>query len=128
MSPIRASELLPRYTATRCGPAFRELVEGHAGLVYSAALRITGDSGLAEDVMQNVFAALAAKPGAVRDGKGLAAWLHRAASGRAVDAVRTESRRRQREQHATHMNASTSSETDPLWEAAAPVIDSALGT
>jgi RNA polymerase sigma factor (sigma-70 family) len=128
MDPIRASSLLQRYTATRCGASFRELVEGHAGLVYSAALRIAGDSGLAEDVMQTVFAALAANPGAVRDGKGLAAWLHRAASGRAVDAVRTESRRRQREQHATHMNASTSSEPDSLWDAAAPVIDSALSS
>ena len=73
MDPARASTLLERYTATRCGASFRELVEGHAALVYSAALRITGDSGLAEDVMQNVFAALAAKPDAVRDGKGLAA-------------------------------------------------------
>jgi RNA polymerase sigma factor (sigma-70 family) len=128
MDPARASTLLKRYTDSRCGKAFRELVEGHAGLVYSGALRITGDSGLAEDVMQTVFAALAAKPRAVRDGCALAGWLHRAASGRAVDVVRTESRRRQREQHATHMNESISSENGGLWDAAAPVIDSALGS
>jgi RNA polymerase sigma factor (sigma-70 family) len=128
MDPARASTLLRRYTDSRCSAAFRELVEGHAGLVYAAALRITGDSGLAEDVMQSVFAALAAKPQAVRDGCALAGWLHRAASGRAVDAVRTESRRRQREQDVTHMIDSTSSESGGLWDAAAPVIDSALGT
>jgi len=128
MDPARASTLLKRYAENRCGKSFRELVEGHAGLVYSAALRITGDSGLAEDVMQTVFAALAAKPQAVRDGCALAGWLHRAASGRAVDVVRTESRRRQREQHALHMNAANSSEPGSLWDAAAPVIDSALGS
>ncbi len=128
MDPARASTLLRRYAENRCGKSFRELVEGHAGLVFAAALRITGDSGLAEDVMQSVFAALAVKPQAVRDGCALAGWLHRAATGRAVDVVRTESRRRQREQHATHMNDCTSSCTDSLWDTAAPVIDSALGS
>src|SRR6188472_2397129 len=107
MDPVHASILLQRYTASRCGVSFRELVEGHAGLVYSTALRITGDTGLAEDVMQTVFSGLAAKPEAVRDGRTLAAWLHRAASGRAVDAVRTETRRRRREKDATQMNAPT---------------------
>lgn len=130
MDPIHASRLLQCYTASRCGASFRELVEGHAGLVYSTALRITGDTGLAEDVMQTVFVGLAAKPEVVRNGRTLAAWLHRVARGRAVDAVRVETRRRQREQDATQMNAATlpgPSESDSLWEAAAPVIDTALG-
>jgi RNA polymerase sigma factor (sigma-70 family) len=128
MDPARASRLLQLYATTRCAHSFREIVEGHAGLVYSTALRITSDEGLAEDVMQTVFAALAAKPAAVRDGRALAAWLHRVASGRALGVVRTESRRRLREQHATDMKAMDASESDDLWNEAAPVIDSALSS
>lgn len=129
MEPARASRLLQSYAATRCAGSFRELVEGHAGLVFSTALRITSDEGLAEDVMQAVFAALAAKPAAVRDGKALAAWLHRAASGKAMGVVRTESRRRRRERHAAQMDSEVVSESgDDLWNEAAPVIDSALSS
>ncbi len=129
MSPEEASHHLKAFTATRCERAFRKLTEGHAGLVYSAALRILdGDAALAQDVAQTVFAALAAKPQTVRDGKALAAWLHRAAVGCAVDAVRGESRRRKREQLAIHMTPPLDSDpgSTALWEQASPVIDAAM--
>ncbi|HEX2746871.1 MAG TPA: sigma-70 family RNA polymerase sigma factor [Verrucomicrobiales bacterium] len=129
MSPEEASHHLKVFTATRCERAFRKLTEGHAGLVYSAALRILdGDAALAQDVAQTVFAALAAKPHAVRDGKALAAWLHRAAVGCAVDAVRGENRRRKREQLAIHMTPPLDSDSGStaLWEQASPVIDAAM--
>jgi RNA polymerase sigma factor (sigma-70 family) len=129
MSPEEASHHLQNFTSTRCERAFRKLTEGHAGLVYSTALRVVdGDAATAQDVVQMVFTSLARRPQAVRDGKALAAWLHRVAVGCAVDAVRGESRRRKREQLSMHMTPSATSATEPddLWQQAAPVIDAAL--
>jgi RNA polymerase sigma factor (sigma-70 family) len=129
MSPDEASHHLRNFAATRCERAFRKLTEGHAGLVYSTALRIVdGDAATAQDVVQMVFTTLAGRPQAVRDGKALAAWLHRAAVGCAVDAVRGESRRRKREQLSIHMTppSSSGSESTDLWEQTSPFIDAAL--
>jgi DNA-directed RNA polymerase specialized sigma24 family protein len=128
MSPEEASRHLHTFAATRCERAFRKLTEGHAGLVYSTALRVVqGDAALAEDIVQIVFSALAAKPHSVRDGKALAAWLHRAAVRRAIDAMRVDSRRRKREQLSMHMTPPTPQLLSPasaplrwLWQIPAP--------
>jgi hypothetical protein len=60
--------LLRRFVATCDEGAFAELVRRRLDGVYSAALRrVGGDAQLAEDVAQQVFVALARKPGAVAD-------------------------------------------------------------
>ena len=48
-------ELLERYLAQGEETAFAELVRRHLPHVFGAALRRTGDRGLAEDVSQEVF-------------------------------------------------------------------------
>ena len=129
MSPEEASRHLQIFTATRSEESFRRLTEGHAALVYSTALRVVnGDAGLAEDVVQLVFSALAVKPQAVRDGRALAAWLHRAAVRRATDVVRTETRRRKREHLSMHMSEPAHSQTEAadLWDQASAMIDDAM--
>ncbi|MCI0540296.1 MAG: hypothetical protein L0Z50_34265, partial [Verrucomicrobiales bacterium] len=51
------SELLGLYARTASEEAFSELVRRHLDLVYSAALRqVNGDTPLAQDVAQAVFA------------------------------------------------------------------------
>jgi DNA-directed RNA polymerase specialized sigma24 family protein len=55
-------QLLQQYTRERSESAFGELVRRHIDLVYSVALRMAGgDSHLAQDVTQRVFADLARK-------------------------------------------------------------------
>jgi len=44
------AELLQEYANSRSEAAFRELVERHLPLVFSAAVRQVGDPSLAEDV------------------------------------------------------------------------------
>src|SRR5436853_314849 len=54
-------------------------------------------------------------------------WLYRTAQNIAAQTVRTEVRRRAREQKAAAMNESLSAESEPVWEDLAPHLDAALG-
>ena len=72
---------------------FRRLIETHQRMVFSMALRITGDYSTAEEVAQDVFLALH------RSGEGLTTedhirfWLRRVAVHRATDAIRRKAHR-----------------------------------
>ena len=104
ISPERSHELLRAYAATRCGTAFRELVAGWTGMVYATALRVSrGQETLAEDITQTVFSRLAAAPEKVKDARALGAWLHAAATGFTLAALRLEARRRRREETSQHL-------------------------
>lgn len=72
---------------------FRVLVEIHQSRVYSIALRILGDSGLAEEVAQDVFLALSRNLDSIQNDEHLLAWLRRVAVQRATDACRRRSSR-----------------------------------
>jgi RNA polymerase sigma factor (sigma-70 family) len=104
ISPERSHELLRAYAATRCGSTFRELVAGWTGMVYATALRVArGQEALAEDITQTVFSRLAAAPEKVKDARALGAWLHAAATGSTLAALRLEARRRRREEISQHL-------------------------
>ena len=120
------AELLRLYAEERSEQAFGELVKRYVDLVYSAAIRRVGnDTHLAEDVAQTVFTALARKARAIPSDVVLGGWLYRHACLVAAQTVRSESRRRVREDHAATMNA-LNADTDPLWEQLAPLLDEAL--
>lgn len=54
--------LLRRFAECRAQEAFAEIVRRHVDVVYSAALRrVSGDTHLAQDVVQSVFAGLACR-------------------------------------------------------------------
>jgi len=69
--------------------AMGALFDRYSSLVYSVALRVLGDTGAAEDVLQEVFMQLWRKPAVFDSARGsLAAWLAVIARNRAIDAIR----------------------------------------
>src|SRR3954464_4829562 len=97
-------ELLTRYAREREGAGFGELVRRHLDHVHSTALRLVGgDSHLAEDVAQAVFSDLARKASSLRHFRALSGWPHQSARFAAAKLVRSEQRRRQREQASISM-------------------------
>lgn len=106
--------------------AFAELVRRHVDLVYSTALRrVGGDAHLARDVVQLVFIDLALKAGSLPRGVVLGGWLHHHTCFRASTLVRSEQRRRAREEKAATMNALEKQSSD-TWTQLAPHLDEAL--
>lgn len=66
-----------------------DLYDRYSPLVYSVALRVLGDTGHAEDVLQEVFMQLWRSPDLFDSSRGhLGAWLAVTARNRAIDALR----------------------------------------
>jgi len=118
-------QLLRAYAEHRSEAAFAELVCRHVDFVYSTALRMVRDAHLAEDVTQGVFVALAQNARQLTNRAVLSGWLHRTTQNLAANAVRSDVRRRAREQEAAAMNELQ--EPDAVWEQIAPRLDAALG-
>lgn len=80
--------------------ALGALYDRYGALVYTIALRITGDRQTAEEVMQDVFQGIWQTAGSFQPGLGAAAsWLVGIARHRAIDATRSKRERaRTREQ------------------------------
>jgi RNA polymerase sigma-70 factor (ECF subfamily) len=71
--------------------AMGELYDLYSSLVYSVALRVLGDTGAAEDVLQEVFLQLWRRPEAFDSSRGsLPAWLSVIARNRAIDSLRRQ--------------------------------------
>lgn len=122
---MNASYLLAAYRDAGSEQAFADLIHHYANLVFSVAKRRLGESTLAEDVTQIVFTRLAKSPPRVGSDAELVAWLHRTTVHAAIDCWRSETRRRNREQHAVVMQP-TSNEDARVWEDLSPHLDKAL--
>ncbi len=83
-------ELLCAYVNARSQEAFCRLVERHAGMVYTSALRRVRREALAEDVAQAVFIVLARKAPSLVHVRTLGGWLLKVTRFAAIDAVRKE--------------------------------------
>jgi RNA polymerase sigma factor (sigma-70 family) len=122
-------ELLRRYAADHAEADFTELVRENIDFVYAVALRqLSGDTHLAEDVTQRVFIDLARKAGSLSQRPTLTGWLYCSTQFAAAAAVRTEQRRRAREQEAHAMNErEASGRTEADWAEVRPALDRAMG-
>src|SRR4051812_37311310 len=96
-------ELLERHIGDATDDAFAEIVKRYVNLVHSVARRRLGSHAQAEEATQLVFIRLAKSQGRFTTEAALIAWLHRTATNVATDLLRTELRRRKREQEAIQM-------------------------
>jgi RNA polymerase sigma factor (sigma-70 family) len=114
------SALLRQFVTAGDAGAFAEIVRRYTGLVYGTCLRVLTDTEQAADATQETFFQLMKKGGEIRGS--LAGWLHRVAVRQAVDAIRTDSARRRREEKYVDTQAGP----ERTWQDVAPYVDEAL--
>ena len=91
INPGFAAEELSRAQAG-APAAFAGLVRAHQRLVYSIALRMLADAGLAEDLAQEVFLQLYRSLSSIESAAHLVFWLRRVTTHRAIDRLRQRPR------------------------------------
>ena len=120
-------DLLRQYADGNSDAAFAALVSRHVDLVYSAALRKTGNPHVAEEITQAVFIILAQKAGRIVDKTILPGWLYQTARLTASSFLRRETRRVRREQEAFMQTESQTIAPNETWEQLAPLLEDAMG-
>ena len=126
-------ELVREFAASRSDAAFETLVSRHLNLVYSVALRQVRDPLMAQEVAQAVFIILARKAGSLGPKTILSGWLFRTAQYASADALKTQRRRRHREQEAymqSILNCGSDAPSQPTneeaWTQISPLLDAAM--
>jgi RNA polymerase sigma factor (sigma-70 family) len=127
-------ELLANFARTNSEDAFAEVVKRNVNLVYSAALRQTGgDAHLAKDVAQNVFTDLARKAAVLSRRESLSGWLYTSVHFAAAKIIRTETRRRDREEKFMRESENENSAGSPPaaaldneWQQISAALDAAM--
>lgn len=121
------AQLLLRYARDHSEAAFAELVRRHIDLVYSAALRrCSGDSHRAEEVVQQVFTALANNSETLANHPALGAWLYSATRNAVINLAVAEQRRARREQEAVVSGFLSAEQSGPDWNELMPVLDEVM--
>ena len=126
MADVKDIALLRQFTDENSELAFSELVRRHINLVYSVALRFTGNPGDAEDVAQAVFIILAQKAGRLSNRVVLTGWLYETTRFTAMRLLRTQARRRAHEQEASVHSIIEKSGDDSLWRQVEPHLEVAM--
>lgn len=125
-SPPTDTDLLAALRNGGREEAFRALVGRHLGLVFGLAMRRTGQRALAEDISQNVFAALAKRAAKLRAEPTIAGWLHRATMIECADALRREAAHGRK--LAAFAEHATAQPGRSVWSEALPLLDEAIAT
>jgi len=118
--------LLGGYVDTHSESAFAGIVQRHINLVYSAALRFTGNSEDAQDVTQAVFVILAKKAAGLRSKTTLTGWLYETTRFTAMNFLTNKSRRQTREQEAYRRTIVNDAEAANVWSQIAPLLENAM--
>src|SRR5579863_2341942 len=91
-------QLLGEFARAGSEAAFAALAARYVNLVYSTALRFTGNTHHAEEITQAVFIILARKAASLSPRVVLSGWLYQTARLTAANFRKGEIRRQQREQ------------------------------
>jgi uncharacterized protein (TIGR03435 family) len=119
--------LLRQYAERNSDTAFAALVSRHVNLVFSAALRKTGNPAAAEEITQAVFVILAQKAGRISAKTILPGWLYQTARLTAASFLKSEGRRARREQEAYMQTELPPALSDETWRQLAPLLEDAMG-
>ena len=120
-------ERLRNYARQGDQEAFAALVRRHLDLVYATALRKLDDRAAAEEVAQKVFTALARKAWQFGPDASLPAWLYRTALLESKSCLRSELRRRRREETAAQLGTTMKTpDQEPALRALMPLLDEGL--
>lgn len=90
MATLHDATLLDRWIETRDAEAFAQLVSRHATMVFATCRRVLQDPTLAEDATQDCFLKLSQAERNI--GTSLGGWLHRVATNRSLDMLRSRQR------------------------------------
>jgi RNA polymerase sigma factor (sigma-70 family) len=120
------SQLLREFMERQSDATFGALATRHINLVYSVALRQSGNPDAAEEITQAVFIILARKAASLGPKTILSGWLYQTARLRAANFLRSQNRRQQREQEAYMQSLANEAEPE-VWPQIAPLLDDALG-
>ena len=117
--------LLRRFASNDDAEAFSEIIKQHASLVHGVCLRILEDKDKAADAVQETFLQL------VRDAAeitgSLPNWLHRVATHKAINIIRTDSQRKQREEkYAADSKKNQAKDNLQIWQEISGCIDKEL--
>ncbi len=118
-------QLLAKFVADGSESAFRQLVERNLDHSHSVAFRIARNAETARDVAQQVFTKLATNPSSLPKHIPFQSWLHTKTRSLAIDMVRSEQARSNREVEyadSTTMNTSESHH----WKQLEPVLDEVI--
>ena len=115
---VSDSALLERWVSFRDPEAFSEIINRHAGMVLSTCRRVLGNVADAEETCQECFLQLSQASRTITPSLG--GWLYRVATNRALDRLRSDTRRAVREK-AYVTDQATSQE--PVWDEIQPHID-----
>ena len=96
LNPAEAGAVGDSRIAASVEALFRE----HYGRIVSMLTRLTGDRAHSEEIASDVFHKLSQRPALLDSREDLTAWIYRVATNAGFDALRTNSRRRKREEAA----------------------------
>jgi RNA polymerase sigma factor (sigma-70 family) len=127
MNDTTDMDLLRQYAEGNSETAFAALVSRHVNLVYSAALRKTGQPDAAEEITQAVFILLAQKARRLPAQTIVAGWLYQAARWTAASFLKREVRRARREHEAYMQTELRTAASAEAWPQLAPLLEDAMG-
>jgi RNA polymerase sigma factor (sigma-70 family) len=119
-------DLIREYAGHGSEPAFAKLVQRHINLVYSVALRCTGNSHDAQDVSQAVFIVLARKVSSLRHRTTLTGWLYETTRFVSLRQIRARARQQFREQDAYMQSILTNVDSNDVWRQIEPLLEEGM--